>query len=188
MPTKPSELNTSSESSLQEAAYGKRLDTLNLQIVKDLVSNPDTRSIELSKNYHVPLSTIQRRRTRLERTLLKRKYELDYWRLNVRQADLFISVKNGDSEDVGRKLLVMFPGNVISSSVRIGDPQVNLMARIIYHTTGELLQLLDNVKSNSSVQNVSWSEIVLIVSDEDSNKQHSRRVVDRLLDQSSMQE
>ena len=62
------------------------------------------------------------------------------------------------------------------------------MARIIYHTTGELLQLLDNVKSNSSVQNVSWSEIVLIVSDEDSNKQHSRRVVDRLLDQSSMQE
>jgi DNA-binding Lrp family transcriptional regulator len=104
------------------------MDQLNLKIIKDMISHADVKSVDMAKRYNTPLSTIQRRRTKLERTILKRRYYIDISHLGWRQADLLISIAQGDCEELGRKLLDTYRSNIIATSLRIGNPEVNLMA------------------------------------------------------------
>jgi hypothetical protein len=46
------------------------MDQLNLKIIKDMISDTDVKSVDMAKRYNTPLSTIQRRRTKLEQTIL----------------------------------------------------------------------------------------------------------------------
>jgi predicted transcriptional regulator len=50
----------------------KLLDATNVKIISELVNNPTMSSLALSKKLDVPLSTIQRRRAQLEKSILKR--------------------------------------------------------------------------------------------------------------------
>jgi hypothetical protein len=72
------------------------MDQLNLKIIKDMISHADVKSVDMAKRYDTPLSTIQRRRTKLERMILKRRCYIDISHLGWRQADLLISVARGD--------------------------------------------------------------------------------------------
>lgn len=105
------------------------MDQLNLKIIKDMISDADVKSTDMAKRYNTPLSTIQRRRTKLERMILKRRYYIDVSHLGWRQADLLISVARGDCEELGRKLLDTYRSNIIATSLRIGNPEMNLMAQ-----------------------------------------------------------
>ena len=49
----------------------KLIDDLNVKIVKELVTRPDISSTEIASKYKIPLSTIQRRRARLEEAVIK---------------------------------------------------------------------------------------------------------------------
>ena len=155
------------------------LDELNLNILKDLVVDPETRSQELARQYGRPLSTIQRRRTRLERALLIKRYEIDYSKLGSRQSDLMISIGRGDSEDIVRRLLEMHADNILSISIRIGDPEINLMARVVYTGTEELHQIIEGIKSVPSVRSVDWSELVRVVA-ANGKADNQGRIIDRI--------
>lgn len=99
------------------------LDALNVSIIKEMVNDANVKSAVIAGRYKSPLSTIQRR-TRLERTLLKKKYQIDISQLGWRKADLMISVDKGNCEDVAKKLLEECKDNVVATSLRIGDPQI----------------------------------------------------------------
>lgn len=49
------------------------LDELNLKIMKDMMDDANVENKSLAKRHKSPLSTIQRRRTKLERTILEKR-------------------------------------------------------------------------------------------------------------------
>ena len=132
------------------------MDQLNLKIIKDMISRADVKSVDWPR-YNTPLSTIQRRRTKLERMILKRRYYIDISRLGWRQADLLISVAQGDCEGLGRKLLDTYRSNIIATSLTIGNPEINLMVQAFYQNTEELHWLVEGIKSSPEVISVDWS-------------------------------
>jgi DNA-binding Lrp family transcriptional regulator len=141
----------------------KLFDTLNIKIVKELVNNPDISSTEIAAKYDIPLSTIQRRRAKIEESVLKKTYTLDIGRLGWRIADLLVSVEKGKGEETAQKLLQTNGSNVIIASLRIGHPQVNIMAEIFYKDSQELHYLTERVKGMQYVTYVEWAEVVKIV-------------------------
>ena len=52
---------------------------------------------------------------------------------------------------------------VLETSLRIGDPLVNVVARIIYGSSQELLNFIQQLKQMPRVVRVEWSEIVKVV-------------------------
>jgi len=141
----------------------KLFDTLNVKIIKELVNHPGISSTEIAVKFNVPLSTIQRRRARLEESVIKKTYTLDIGRLGWRLADLLISVEKGKGEETAQKLLQNHGSNVIIASLRIGHPQVNIMAGIFYRDSQELHYLTEKVKSMQYVTYVEWAEVVKVV-------------------------
>ena len=176
MPRKLQRRNNVSNNNDRSVGDSLLLDQLNLKIVKDMINNSEVKSADMAKRYNSPLSTIQRRRTKLERTLLKKKYDIDITHLGWRQADLLISMEQqgGDSEEMARKLMDNYGRNITSASLRIGDPEINLMAHAFYQSTEELHRLMEGIKSIPKVKSVEWSEIVKVVQSDNS------RMVDRV--------
>ncbi len=142
------------------------MDALNVKIIKEIMENPDVRSAVIASKHNHPLSTIQRRRARLEQTVLRKRYHIDIGRLGWREADLFVSVSNGDCEQVAKKLLQGYSA-VTGVSLRIGDPEVNIMAEVFYRRSEHLHDLIESVKAMPSVTSVKWSEIVKVIGSSD---------------------
>lgn len=141
----------------------KLIDDLNIKIVKELVKQPDISSTEISARYGVPLSTVQRRRARLEQVVLKKSYALDLPSLGWRIADLLITVEKGKAEEMAKKLLQDGKNNVVAASLRIGHPQVDIMAEVFYRDSQELHRLTETIKSMEYVTFVEWVEVVKVV-------------------------
>jgi DNA-binding Lrp family transcriptional regulator len=141
------------------------LDSLNTKIIKELVSNPNVRSATIANKYKAPLSTVQRRKARLENSILKKNYQINIRELGWRTADLFLSVEKGKSEELAKKLLCKNDDKniIMSTSLRIGDPEINVSAQVFYKGSEELLEIIESVKAMPYVQNVEWSETVRVV-------------------------
>jgi DNA-binding Lrp family transcriptional regulator len=138
------------------------LSTVDKKILKVLL-NPDglVSSLYLSKKLGIPHATIQRRRKRLEKELLKFTYSVDLEKFGWRRADLFISTRNGKTPSVAKKLL----STDIVTYVRrtIGEHTIDLRAEIIIKDNAELLDMLEKVKSIDGVSDAIWSEVVQVV-------------------------
>jgi Lrp/AsnC family transcriptional regulator len=141
----------------------KLFDDLNIKIVRELVNNPDISSTDIAAKYGIPLSTIQRRRVKLEESVLSKVYNLDVRKLGWRTADLLISVEKGKAEETAQKLLENNKVNVIMASLRIGNPQVDIMADVFYRDSIELHALTEKVKAMPYVKYVEWAEVVKVV-------------------------
>ena len=71
----------------------------------ELVNDPAMSSLDLSKKLGIPLSTIQRRRAKLEKSMLKRTSSFDYRAFGGREGDLILNVDKGKSKEVAQYLL-----------------------------------------------------------------------------------
>src|SRR5713101_1187074 len=89
-------------------------------------SNPQSSLI--ASKYKIPLSTIQRR-ARPGSSRLKKEYNIDIRELGWRSADLLVALDKGECESTAKKILDNNK-NVINAFLRIGHPQVNLMAKV----------------------------------------------------------
>lgn len=141
----------------------KIIEPLNIKIMRELINNPDLSSTDIATKYHMPLSTIQRRRTKLERSILKKTYLIDMNRLGWRTADILVAVEKGRSEQVARQILQNEKDNVISASLRIGHPQIDLTAKAVYRDSESLHRLVERIKALPFVTFVEWSEEVKVV-------------------------
>ena len=136
------------------------MDKINMSIVNELIRDPYLTSERISKTIKVPLSTVQRRRTALERSILTKIYSLDLSTFGWRIADLLIGMNNGDPHSTARNIVQENCKNIVSASLRIGSPEVNLGAQIRYKSSQELNKILQNIKASHNIKRVGWSEIV----------------------------
>jgi DNA-binding Lrp family transcriptional regulator len=138
------------------------LDRLNKNIINELINNPNLTSEAIARTVESPLSTVQRRRTALEKSILTKTYNLDMSIFGWRIADLMIELEKGDPNAISENIIQNNSKNIMNASLRIGSPQVNMVARVCYRSSKELHQILQGIKAHDKVGRVEWSEIVQI--------------------------
>jgi DNA-binding Lrp family transcriptional regulator len=140
------------------------LDRINLKIIEELIGNGDIKSSEISAKLKIPLSTIQRRRTKIEKSILKKSYHMDLSLLGYRTAQIFIDVQKGKAREVGEMILEKYDRTVIRASTRINSSN-NLCLDVVYNGSDELHNLLEEIKSIPVANKVDWSEQVTVLGD-----------------------
>jgi DNA-binding Lrp family transcriptional regulator len=141
-----------------------KLSEVDREILKILLSpnNGKKRSaLFLSKKLGIPQTTIQRRRKRLEKEFLQSSFTLNLEKFGYRRVDLLIYTRNGKTDSVAEELLEKEEVTYVGKS--IGEHTIDLRVEIIIKDNGELLNILEKVKSMDGVNDVVWSEIVQVV-------------------------
>lgn len=134
------------------------LDSLDIKIMKELLNNPHSSSSKMGKKFGIPLSTIQRRKTRLESSVLTRKYKLSTQDLGWRNAEILMLVDNGNADCMAKELIEKFD-KVIGTSTRI-NTNCNLAAYVGFRKSYELHELMEKIRAMPNITNIEWSEIV----------------------------
>ena len=136
-----------------------RVDKEILKVLLDPRVNISTQA--LAKQVGVPLSTVQRRRKRLEERYLDISYSLRLSSLGYRRVDFFVHTAGGNAVDVGLELLkrkeVVFVGRCA------GDHTIDLRVEAIVRDNGQVLDLLEAIKGLPNVRDVIWSELVDVI-------------------------
>ena len=140
------------------------VDNTNLKIIEELVKNPNASSASLATKFGMPLSSLQRRRAKLEKSVLIKSYHINLKTSGGKMGDAVINVDKGRSREVATNILKKFKNNVMSVSTRINSEH-NVAAQIIYNNTAELHNLLEGIKSIPYVTSLQWSELVEIIGD-----------------------
>jgi DNA-binding Lrp family transcriptional regulator len=109
------------------------LDSIDINIIRELLAKADIKSVDIAYKYKVPISTIQRRRKRLVNSILDKKYLIDITKRDLRTGIILANVQRGKAKEVAKMILERHISNAISSSIRIND-QNNVMNQnyIIY--------------------------------------------------------
>ena len=141
-------------------------DSIDINIIRELLAKADIKSVDIASKYKVPISTIQRRRKRLEDSILEKKYLIDITKRDLRTGIILANVKRGKAREVAKMILERHKSNAISSSIRIND-QNNVITEIIYNTSSELYNILENIKKIPYVSSATWSELVEVVGNND---------------------
>jgi DNA-binding Lrp family transcriptional regulator len=137
------------------------LDKINIEILRNIIKNPDIKSSEIAKYLNIPLSTIQRRRSRLESlAILKKSFVIDFHRLGLRVADLFIKITKGDIETIVSEILKQHSKSILEVTIRLGQPDINLVVRIAYKDNDEIYGIMSTFNTIEHVDSVQWSEII----------------------------
>ena len=112
----------------------------------------------------MPLSSLQRRSAKLEKSVLIKAYDIDLKASGGKMGDVVVK---GKSREVATNILKKYKSNVMSLSTRINSEH-NVAAQILYKDTAELHNLLESIKSIPYVTSLQWSEIVEIIGDNSS--------------------
>lgn len=128
-------------------------------------------SLELSRDLGIPLSTIQRRRKKLEFDLIERNYSIKPERFGWRRVTLLVSV-TGNVSAVGKRILES-SDTIISVTKILGGDGVNLMIDLIFKSNKDLLLLIDHIKSLDYVEGVTWREKVEFIGE---NRAYHRKI------------
>jgi DNA-binding Lrp family transcriptional regulator len=126
-----------------------------------LVPDGNIKSETISTKLGIPLSTIRRRRKRLESEFLKTYHVLDIEKFGWRRVDFFISIKNGKANTVANQLIELDEVTYVGKS--IGAHTIDLRVEAIVKDNIRLLDLLEEIKGMDGVNDVVWSEIVSVV-------------------------
>ncbi len=141
-------------------------DSIDINIIRELLAKADIKSADIASKYKVPISTIQRRRKRLEDSILEKKYLIDITKRDLRTGIILANVKRGKAREVAKMILERHKSNAISSSIRIND-QNNVITEIIYNSPSELYNIIEQVKNIPYVSSATWSELVEVVGNND---------------------
>lgn len=138
------------------------LSDVDRSILKYLLSSQGSvASIVLVKELEVPLSTVQRRRNRLEENLIEISYLPRLAKLGWREATLSIS-GSANTYALGKEILEISDA-VVSVSRTIGDTETNLAAHVIFRTNLDLMALIDRIKEKEGVKKVFWRESIEVI-------------------------
>ena len=133
------------------------IDSLDTKIISALLDNPGSSSSKMAKKLGIPTSTIQRRKTRLERSVLTKKYELNTHDLGWRNAEILMLVENGTADRMAQDLMKF--DMVVGTSTRI-NTKTNLAAYVGFRKSDELHGLMEKLRAMPNVSNLEWSEVV----------------------------
>ena len=121
-----------------------------------LASSGRVSSLALSRKLEIPLTTIQRRRKRLESEFLEVAYSLRLDKLGWRRADLLISTSKGKAYSIGKELLTH---NSVTRVCRsIGEHTIDLHAEVVFRNNIDLVHIMEWIKALEGVDGVMWTE------------------------------
>jgi Transcriptional regulators len=124
--------------------------------------NGDSKSSKsLSAKLGIPITTVRRRRKRLEDKFLKINYVLDISKFGWKRIDFFISIRNGMVDAIAKKLLDIDEVTYVGKS--IGEHTIDLRIETIVKDNASILDHLETIKAMDGVNDVVWSEIVRVV-------------------------
>lgn len=128
------------------------------EIVLQLLSTSGhVSSLALSRKLGIPRSTIHRKKTRLENSIIDANFTLKLEKLGWRSITMFIGVSNGNANLMGRKILET--EEMVSWVKRTGgDNGIDLMLDVVFKSRDEFVSLLDRMKSLEGVARISWVE------------------------------
>lgn len=136
------------------------LSSADKKILKSLIaSSCNVSSLTLSRDLGIPLSTVQRRRKRLEANLIETMYHLKLEKFGWRNATLFVTTASASAKQIGEEIM-SWDKEVISAKRCMGENSADLQIEIIFRTNKELCDIMERVKSIEGVRNVSWSESI----------------------------
>jgi len=95
------------------------IDDINLKIIEEIVKNPNASSMPIATKLQMPLSSLQRRRTKLEKSVLTKAYHVNLKTSGGKVGDTIINVDKGRSREVAGSILKKFKSNVMNVSTRI---------------------------------------------------------------------
>jgi DNA-binding Lrp family transcriptional regulator len=113
---------------------------------------------EISQQLNMPISTVQRRRKRLEEEYLIKHYSLDPVKFGYRRIDLLIYTEGGETMNVGKELLKR--EEVTYAASTIGEHTIDLRIEVFVKDNGVLLNLLEDVKAMKGLTDVIWTEVI----------------------------
>ena len=126
-----------------------------------LAPNGQKTTKSISTKLGIPVTTVRRRRKRLENKFLKLQYILDVEKFGWRRVDFFIAIEKGKVDAVGRDLIGLDDVTYVGKS--IGEHTIDLRVETIVKDNSVLLNLLEKIKGMEGVKDVVWSEIVNVV-------------------------
>ncbi|MGC2573844.1 MAG: winged helix-turn-helix transcriptional regulator [Candidatus Nitrosopolaris sp.] len=97
------------------------VDDINLKIIEELVKNPNTSSMSLATKLRMPLSSLQRRRAKLEESVFVKVYHINLKASGGKMGDVVINVDKGRSREVATNILKKFKSITMSVSTRINS-------------------------------------------------------------------
>jgi len=164
--TKPSEtsLNKNDVNEFNYKGLLKLVDDINLKIIEELVKNPSISIASLAAKLQIPLSSLLRRKAKLEKSVLIKTYHINLKASGGKTGDIVINVDKGKSREVAGSILKKYKSNVMTVSTRINSEH-NVAAQIIYNDTAELHNLLENIKAMPYVTSLQWSEMLEMIGD-----------------------
>jgi DNA-binding Lrp family transcriptional regulator len=138
------------------------LSKIDKMILKTILSpNENKTSCSMSKKLEISLTTLQRRRKRLEKEFLEQDYTLVLEKFGWRRVDFFISTSDGRTDSLANDLLFM--NQVAAVGKSIGEHTIDLRVETIVKDNHELLDLLEKLKAMDGIRDAVWSEIVKTV-------------------------
>jgi hypothetical protein len=142
--------------------HGLYFTEVDKKVLKSLLdSSGRVSSLSLSRKLEIPLTTVQRRRKRLEGEFLEVSYSLRLDKLGWRKAQLLVSTEKGMTSSVGKELLNHDSITRVSKS--IGEHTIDLHAESVFKSNKELMDVMEWVKSLEGVRDVVWTEPVEMV-------------------------
>jgi DNA-binding Lrp family transcriptional regulator len=141
---------------MEKGLDSKLLDTLDIKIINELLSNPVASSSDLALKFRKPLSTVQRRRVRLEKTILDREYNINSIDGKWRSGEFFATVGNGKTISVAKEIFEKYR-NLTTVTTTINNVG-NLVAHIYFRDSSEMFTILEDLKRLPDVTNVEYVE------------------------------
>ena len=142
--------------------HGLYFTEVDKKVLKSLLdSSGRVSSLSLSRKLEIPLTTVQRRRKRLESEFLEVSYSLRLDKLGWRKAQLLVSTEKGMTSTVGKELLNHDSITRVSKS--IGEHTIDLHVESVFKNNKELMDVMEWVKSLEGVRDVVWTEPVEMV-------------------------
>ncbi|HEX6562106.1 MAG TPA: Lrp/AsnC family transcriptional regulator, partial [Nitrososphaera sp.] len=117
-------------------------------------------SLQLSKDLNIPLSTIQRRRKRLEEEFISESYSLRYEKFGKKHVTFIVSLGVGDTSEVAREILAL---EKVSALTRTFGDGADLKIEAILDSNQEFIETSEKIKSISGVQKISWFESIEVL-------------------------
>ncbi len=127
-----------------------------------LESNGNPSSIQLSRDLDIPLSTVQRRRKRLEDECVNESYSIQYEKFGRKHMTLIVSLGTGDSAKIAKEILELEKITVVTRT--LGDG-ADLKAEAVVETSEELAQICQTIKAMPGVKKLSWFETLELLAE-----------------------
>ena len=142
--------------------HRRTFDSLDMQIIDELLVDADISSAAIASKYGVPLSTIQRRRATLESmSMLTHNYDLNPNAFGFREVEFWLLVEKGKADELARQIFEKYD-NVLSVRIQINSIS-NVGVTAYVDSSEELFAMLEEIKSMHFVEEVEFAEIVKLV-------------------------